>query len=423
MKSSRFILASLLALGSAGMASAQTVIHITGSTSFRAAAYAAIEGILESGFTGAYTGTGSIGSANQAIFKGTATNGTSVVIKTSFSGGIGGIIVLTQNLPVPDSAIGVSGGWLSNAELPASGVTDGANASDIDTATTADATFSETFQTSTTFTSPALTGANGYANGIVAVSPYEWVLGNYAPGTPPAAFTNVTSELAVAALNSVAALSQVTGNTADETTNIQVVGRDSDSGTRFETFAETGFGAFTAPTQYEPIPVGGTTITELLPWQAQKTDGISFPAGTQGFSSGSGVAGALNASGSLTASNPDGTYSATGSVLIGYLGVADAESASQKTATNPNGTGNGTALAFNGVTYSAAAVEQGLYPLWAYEHVYYRSAYTGTAGGDVVDLIAAQIHNIAADTTDSGILISSMEVSRPNEGGPITPIF
>src|SRR5271165_3910640 len=148
MKTTKLLLAALSALAFAGTANAQTVIHITGSTAFRAAAHAAIEAILDSGYTGAYTGT-AIGSANQAIFEGTATNGTSVIIKTSFSGSIGGIIVLTQNLSVPDSAIGVSGGWLSDAQLPASGVTDNASSTEIDTATTADVVVSDTLQTST----------------------------------------------------------------------------------------------------------------------------------------------------------------------------------------------------------------------------------------------------------------------------------
>ena len=419
MKTTKLLLAALSALAFAGTANAQTVIHITGSTAFRAAAHAAIEAILDAGFTGAYTGT-AIGSANQAIFEGTATNGTSVIIKTSWSGSVGGIAVVAENLTVPDSAIGVGGGWLTDAQLPASGVTDNAIASEIDTATTADATFSDTFQTSTLFTSPKfplLTGANGYSAGVVGVIPFEWVLGTYPSGTGDIAlFTNVTSELAVAALNSVASLYQVTGNTADEQTAIQVFGRDSDAGTRFETFAECGFGPFGSPVQYEPLPFGGTSYTALVPWVGQFTDGTSYAVGTQGYSSGSGVAGALNATGMLTAANPDSDYGTTGAVMIGYLGISDAESA-----TPPKGTG--TALSYNGVAYSAAAVEQGLYPLWSYVHVYYRSAYKGTAGGNVVDLIAAQIHNVAADTTDSGILLSAMQVSRGFEGGPITPLF
>ena len=404
MKPSKFILASALALGFAGMANAQTVIHITGSTAFRAAAHAAIESILNTGFTGAYTGT-AIGSAGQAIFSGsTITGNIPVIIKTSWSGSVGGIIVLTQNLVVPNTTIGVTGGWLANSQLPSSGVVGGASSTTIDPPVTADATFSDSFQTSTIYPTPALTGANGYTAGVVGVIPFEWVLGDYAPGTPPAAFTNVTSQLAQAALLSVATLSQVTGNTADANTFVQVIGRDSDSGTRLETFAETGFGILKTPVQYD-ASISGGTITSLDPWPGQFTDGTSYPAGTQGYNSGGGVSTALNTPGMLTAADNPG-------VLIGYLGISDA-----------NNVTNGTKLSFNGVPYSVANVQQGLYDFWAYEHVYYRTNYgtTSANGKTVVDQIAAQIHNVAADTNVSGILVGTMAVGRKFEGGVITP--
>jgi hypothetical protein len=403
MKSSRFILASTLALAFTSMANAQTVIHITGSTAFRAAAHAAIESILQSGFTGAYTGT-AIGSASQAIFSGTTvTSNIPVIIKTSWSGSVGGIIVLTKNFPVPDSAIGVGGGWLSNAELPASGVAANANASDIDPAVTADASFSDSFQSSTIYPTPVLAPANGYNGGVVGVIPFEWVLGNYSPNTPPAAFTNVTNQFAQAALNGVAVLSQITGNAADQGTFVQVFGRDSDSGTRLEAFAETGFGILHSPVQYDATISGGA-ITSLDPWPGQFTDGTSYPLGTQGYPSGGGVSTALNTPGMLTAANNPG-------VMIGYLGISDAGNVT-----------HGTVLAYNGVLYSATNVEQGVYSFWSYEHVYYRSNYGTTSpnGKTVVDQLAVQIHNVAADTTVSGLLVTSMAVGRTIEGGPIS---
>ena len=99
-------------------------------------------------------------------------------------------------------------------------------------------------------------------------------------------------------------------------------------------------------------------------------------------------------------------------VLIGYLGISDA-----------NNVTNGTKLSFNGVPYSVVNVQQGLYDFWAYEHVYYRSNYgtTSANGKTVVDQIAAQIHNVAADTNVSGILVGTMAVERRDEGSTITP--
>ena len=57
MKAPKFFLAGLLALSTVGVAQAQTVVHITGSTAFRAAVHSAITNILEPGFVYAYTGT------------------------------------------------------------------------------------------------------------------------------------------------------------------------------------------------------------------------------------------------------------------------------------------------------------------------------------------------------------------------------
>jgi hypothetical protein len=401
MKSPKFFLAAVSALAFASWANAQTVIHITGSTAFRAATHSAIESILQPGFRGAFTGA-AIGSANQAIFSGTTvTSNLPVIIKTSWSGSVGGLLVVTKNFPVPDAAIGVVGGWLSNAELPAAGVVAGANGADIDPAVTAEVAFSDSFQNSTIAATPVLVGAGGFASGVVGVIPFEWVLGNFAPGTPPAAFTNITANFAQAALNSVAVLSQITGNPADSSTFIQVFGRDSDSGTRLEAFAESGFGILTPPVQYDPTITAGT-ITSLDAWPGQFTDGTSYAIGTQGFSSGGGVATALNTPGMLTAAGAPG-------IMIGYVGISDA-----------NNVTNGRLLSYNGVPYSPTNVQQGVYSLWSYEHVYYRSTYAAP-GKTAVDQLATQIHNVAANTTVSGLLVTSMAVGRQVEGGVITP--
>lgn len=396
MKSSKFILASFLALAFAGIASAQTVIHITGSTAFRAAAHQAILGILQSGATYGYTGT-SIGSAGQAIFTGTTVTGSiPVIIKTSWSGSVGGIIVLTQNFPVPDAAEGVSGGWLANSTPQSTTGTGGANAANIDPAVTADVTFSDSFQSSTIVPTPALTGANGYRSGVVGVIPFQWVAGNGDPAT----ITNITNQVAQQALFGGLPLSQLTGLSADEGTLVEVFGRDSDSGTRLEAFAETGFGDLTSPTQYQATVTGGV-ITDLEPWPAQITDGTSYPSGHEGYSSGGGVAGALNTPGAQTATN-------NAADMIGYLGITDAASVT-----------TGRTLSYNGVTYTPTAVFEGQYTFWAYEHVYYRSSYVAP-GKTVADQIAAQIHNVAADTTASGLLVTSMHFGRTKEGAAVT---
>jgi hypothetical protein len=417
MKAFKIILASVLASGFAGMANGQTVVHIAGSSAFRAAAYDAIESILNTGFTGAYTGTAGLNTANQAVFSGsTITGNIPVIIKTSWSGSVDGLAVLTKNFVVPDTAIGVQGGWLANIWLPASGVTgvlvEPNDPNAFDTPVTADVTFSDSFQSSTLYTTPVLTAANGYTDGIVAVAPFVWVAGNDAPPT----LTNITNQLAQAALLGVAVLSQATGNASDRNIPIEVVGGSSGSGARLEAFAETGFGILKQPVQYDATISGGV-ITSIDPWPGQFTDDISYPAGTQGYTSCGGIVIPLETPGMLTAADNPG-------LLIGYVGIGDAydQWISRLGIINFTPLPGITPLAYDGVPYSPTAVQQGLYTFWSYEHVYYRSNYGNTSpnGKTVADQIAAQIHNVG-DTYISGILVGTMAVGRGKEGSTITP--
>ena len=117
--------------------------------------------------------------------------------------------------------------------------------------------------------------------------------------------------------------------------------------------------------------------------------------------------------------------------LIGYLGRNDASRACRTTsiATNTahrmtfNGVAdwNGPILANgNPTSYNDAVVQEGLYPLWEYERLAYRSTY-GTSspnGKAVADRIANNI--ITTTATVSGTSLSSMNVSKAVEGGLIT---
>lgn len=83
MKIRKLLFTALLATSTMASLHAQTVIHITGSTAFRAATVTAISNILSPGFTFAWSGSSFTG-ANQQIFTGhTITNNYSVIIKTS----------------------------------------------------------------------------------------------------------------------------------------------------------------------------------------------------------------------------------------------------------------------------------------------------------------------------------------------------
>jgi hypothetical protein len=440
----------------AGSASAQTTVRITGSTAFRASVHVGIQNILQPGYTYAYAGTNFTG-ASQAIFTGTtkAPTSASVIIKTSWSGSVGGTKTVVQNLTVPT--------WLVNSTAQSTTGTPSAP-STYDSPVIADITMSDQFQNSTEFRTPVM------VDKVVGVIPFQWVRNFGAPIT----ITNMTPLLAGNLLSGGILLSQFTGNPADNGTVVYAVGRDEDSGTRLVTYAESFFGIFSSPTQYQAVMPAGT-ITDLVVWPPSTVLGTNYPLGHSGYPSGGTLVAALNAPGSNNPANPNPGW------LVGYAGVNDAGNVvpgvpatatanltggavtsvtvtnggtmygnptvtfsgggattqATGTATVVNGvitainvTSGGTgytsaptiairagaALKWNGFDYSPTAVREGQYTFWSYEHLNYRTGYANSA---IADQLALQIHNVDAAT--AGILLSTMNVGRPVEGGDVTP--
>jgi hypothetical protein len=382
-----------LAIASTSLAQTTNTIRITGSTAYRASVYAAIGHILNPGYVYGYTGSSASG-AGQAEFRGTTISGSYPVdIKTSFSGSVGGIQTVTQNLLLTN--------WLNSSSLAVgpypSGGTSGLTGP-YDAPTAADVTMSDSFQSSTLFPSPALSGPlNAY--GIVGVVPFE-ICRN---AGSPSSISNVTGLVMQALLSDGnIPMSQFTGNSNDESTVVYALGRDEDSGTRLETFAETGFGIFSIPSQWEPVisgtPGPGGTVTGIIPYPADTVNGIPYPAGQAGYNSGGSLASAMNTPGS---------FGAFTGYCIAYLGINDANTISL-----------GASCTFNGVYYSTNALAEGQYTLWSYEHMYYRSTFNGTPA-TIVQQLANQIHSQDA-TVSGGVLVNTMHVSRPVEGGVIT---
>src|SRR5258708_38189795 len=103
MKASKTIMAGLLALSVAGMAQAQTVVHITGSTAFRKATVVAIENLMP-GYTASwYSNSASITSEKNAaisLISGTMDTNGSVIFKCSWSGSVGGVQTEIANLNI-----------------------------------------------------------------------------------------------------------------------------------------------------------------------------------------------------------------------------------------------------------------------------------------------------------------------------------
>ena len=392
MKAIKTFFAGIFVFALLNFASAQTVIHITGSTAFRGATHTAIGHILNAGYTVGYSGA-TVNGAAQAVFSGTTVTGNvPVVIKTSWSGSVGGMQQLAQLSP----ALTVST-WLQT------GLTGGGLTGPYDPAAPADITMSDSFQSSTAFFG---TGFATLVDNIVGVAPFVWVKGSSSDSGVSASLANVTNITPVLARlllsNGSAPMSQFTGTAADSAYDLAVVGRDEDSGTRLDAYADCGFGVFGSPLQYQATVTSGAT-TAIIPWPANTVNGILYSVGHSGYSSGGNLATALNATVASSATDPFGNKFA----LIGYAGTSDANTV--------NAGGNN--LTYNGVPYSAANVQQGRYTFWSYEHLMYRSTLAASSI-TVAQLIAQQI--LTTDATVSGILFGSMAVSRTVEGGIVT---
>jgi hypothetical protein len=393
MKLKKTLMAGLLALLVAANADAQTVVHLTGSTAFRSATVTAITHILQPGFTYGYSGTSFTG-ANQAIFTGTTiSNNIPVIIKTSWSGTVGGVQTVSQQIPITT--------WLTNTTPQSTSGTPSAPAV-YDPPAVPEIAMSDGVQANTPYSTPVLIAQN------VGVVPFKWVASKGAP----AGLTNIDPGKASALwLNGSLPLALFTGLTNDETNLVFAIGRDADSGTRKTALSECGLGSFSSVVQYYPTNSSGAVISrsaagpvtgqKLVP--AQTINGIFFDIGQGGYASGGDLAVAMQQS-----------TAAIGGYYLTYLGFADAA-----TALN----GGAVELTWNGVRYSDAAIQEGQYTFWAFEQLDYRSNY-GTVdanGKTVADLLATQIKNV--DAVIAGELISTMKVTRAVEGGTITPTY
>ena len=439
MKSIKPLLAGIAAIAAVSTAQADTVVHITGSTAFRAATIAAIENVMggAGNFKAAYAGTsGGEAAATYVVLRGSIASLPAagvVTVKCTWTGSVGGVKTVVQNIDITQTT--APNGWMSATNLPATNtvLAVASPSYTLDTGTfpgetlKADVTMSDSLQVSTGFTSTTLTQTQ------VGVVPFEWVANNGSP----AALNNITPLLAQALLSGGMPLSQFTANLADAVA-VYAVGRDFDSGTRLSCLAETGVGIFGSVQHVQPTISGtagaaGSSITTLKLWPAATVLGQSFSIGQSGFASGGTLADNLATPGSSAAATPagaDGVLFGSG-WLVGYLGRNDAARACKTTSIATNTahrmTWNGVAdwvgpiLASGSHTsFNDAAIQEGLYTAWETEFLAYRSTFgTSNANGKAVaDKVANEIINTTASV--SGIKLSTMNVSKPSEGGLVT---
>lgn len=379
MKSIKPLILSLsIAAALGASAQAQTELYITGSTAFRSATHTAIKNLLAAGGNYSIAHTGStFSSASQSIFQGTI-SGNPVIIKAGWSGAVAGGQTVSQGIPVnflPNTAI------VAGTNNTVGSATTGTESQIPDVAMT------DNFQASTPYTSPVLTDIEV---GIIA---FKWVASKGAP----AGLSNMTNLLAQALYgNGDLSLALFTGLNADQSSKVFATGRDPLSGTRLVAFAESGIGVNSTVVQWKPTVSSGA-VTSHTVWPEETVNGVTFQQGNGGYTSGGTLA-----------TNMQATTTAIGGYYVTYMGVSDADTAIA---------GGAVELKWNGVAYSLPAVQEGQYTFWAAEHLQYKTSLSGVKK-TVADAIANQIK-----TVDSPILLSSMKVSRPTDGGVIAPKY
>lgn len=371
MKNSFLKVATLGALLTTSASAASYTINLTGSTAFRASTHAAIVANLTSP-TFAYTDKASNGrdKATYVIFKGTI-GSDSYTIRCSWSGSVEGVIDVGHQNSIP--ALPTS---QATTASPGTALVNSSEATFATATMTPDGAMSDVFQSSTSETATL-------NDKVVAVVPFKFIASNGAPS----GIDNMTPQIFRTIYGPGGAPQSIlSGNPAD-TNYVIGVGRDIGSGTRATAMAESGYGIFTAPSQYI-ITTGGST------WSSANAVAQS---GTSGYTSGSTLAGDL------------AKASSDGLVAVGYVGVADFNV-------------NNVELKYNGVSYSAANVYNGKYTFWGYEHLFTPTRVsTATSGNDLAakNFFANVGTTLAGSPGSAGLNPANMQVHRDGDGATV----
>jgi hypothetical protein len=325
------IVAAVLGLSVADVSHAG-VIYLTGSTAARSTVYAALiapGAVFQTAPTvTTYAGSSASGSTYMA-FVGTLVGGSgSTTIDCDWSGSEAGI---------HDVAAAQQESFLNPATL--NGQNNGAaNPTDVVNATV-NMAMADNAQAYSRTTTPAVGTQTE-----VGVVTFEFVRN---PGLWTG--TNVTDAQVQQALNGYAPRALFDGNSGHTGDYVYVEGRNNQSGTRVNAYGDTGFGILTSPNQIE---INNSGVMQDL-----SGNGSGIYEGDYGFSSGGTLAATMGAN--TTAQTDQVNGGTPGFSVIAYLGLSDAATAI---------TDGGTALSFNGIPFSAAAVEQGQYAFWGNEY-------------------------------------------------------
>jgi hypothetical protein len=346
----RVMFAVAASLGLASLSSAQTTVYITGSTAMRGNVYNALIApgvIFQSAPTNqTFYDDGSPSNPSKANWMGfigvaTAANGGGVLtLKCHWSGSEAGVHDVASSLAedfIPD-------GQMNNSDNGTAVPTAPFDHSTVDIAMADNAQTFSLYSVKKGFTNVKTNAGVGVITFTFVRNPGVWT------------GTNISSSQFRQAENvstlATCPLAVFSGNAADTTTFVYISGRDNQSGTRVNTFGDTGYGIFAAANQIEMDSSGN--MQQVPPLSGNYL-------GDFGFSSGGTLAGTMGAN---TTATTDQITGATGFSVVAYLSRGDANTAIGKGAVELN---------YNGVQQSTANVLEGKHTLWGNEFILQRN--------------------------------------------------
>jgi hypothetical protein len=375
MKIKSALLTVGLGLASAGLANAATTnyVYFTGSTAARNAVYFTLATNTFDAAPSITTQGSSTPQKSTYMTFGGSIGGSPIIVKCDWSGSEGGILDLADNPSQTEQFLADTA--TSSSSSPGPFITSPVDLAMADNAKQ----FSKNPQA-------AITGKE------VCVIPFMLVkeVGSASD------LSNVTDAQFRQAITGGAPLALFTGNSSD-TSFVYISGRDDNSGTRVNTFGETGYGIFSAPSQIE-LDSGGNMVNFGT---------VQFPNyfTTEGYSSGGSVATQMGVNCSTTTDQVNG---GTGISVVGYLGISDANTALGLGAVQ---------VSFNGVLESPATVEQGQFSVWGNEYCYHLNSPSSQAT-TVFNKITANPGGITSSSDGSTTIdLNKMACTR---NGPTT---
>jgi hypothetical protein len=399
------LMIAAMAMASATAANAVDHVYFTGSTAARAVVNQALITATNGSAQGMWDTTPTVvGYGNTTLGKCTflwisnSINGNPVILKTHWSGSEAGISDVT-GLTVPtfaddtatEVAAATQGSQQGFSSPSAPGTTETPAAVDLAMADNA--------------ISFSLNPGSSAVSAPVGVVPFEFVR-NFNSLVGASHISNITDaqfKRLITASPGGEKIALLSGVSTDTTNYVYISGRDNASGTRVNTLGITGVGIFNTGIKQIVLNNAATPAMQGPPF-----------AGTNGQASGGTLAGTLT---NDTAGSVDSVHTAitgnpshVGFVVISYLGIDDANTALGAVGHNAS------LLTYNGLSATAANIEEGTYGLWGNEIVAQNASAGTTAQG-----IFGALQTIIPANEDGVRLFSSASMHATRAGPTSVP--